>query len=199
MLTWIARKSRGALRRFLMVCGVDYYFESEDRRVLETVILPELAGREEIRRVLFVGCAWYTRGYRKLFGDHAYATLDIDPRAARHGAKRHFTDSLENLPSYCKREELDLIICNGVFGWGLNERNTVERAFGACFECLRPGGIFVLGWNDVPEHRPFPPQESVSLQRFTPYVFEPLSASEYLTETHNRHTYLFYRKEAVPS
>jgi SAM-dependent methyltransferase len=196
---WIVNKLRGAARRLLMACGIDFYHESEDRRVLESVILPHLAGRADVRDVLFVGCAWYTRGYRKLFETRNYSTLEIDPRAAKYGARRHIVDSLENIRLHFKEGELDAIICNGVFGWGLDEKSVVEKAFDGCFECLRPGGIFVLGWNDVVEHKPFPPQECRSLQRFAPYLFPPLAGCEFLTATYNRHTYLFYRKEGLPS
>lgn len=198
MMAWLVRKARGALRRLLIACGVDYYFESEDRRILETVILPHLAARSDVRRVLFVGCAWYTRGYRKIFTRQDYSTLEIDPRAARYGAKHHVVDSLANVRRHFPAGGLDAIICNGVFGWGLDDKPTLEQAFDGCFDCLRDGGIFVFGWNDEPAHCPFPPQSARSLQRFTPYPFPPLAVTELLTATGNRHTFSFYRKEPPP-
>lgn len=185
----------GALRHLWFVCGFDSYHDSEDRRVLETVIMPDLAGREEVRRVLFVGCAWCTRGYWRIFRRQEYVTLEVDPGAAKFGARRHVVDSLENVRRHFGEGELDVIICNGVFGWGLDDRGVVERAFEGCFECLRVGGIFVLGWNDVPENRPFPPSECRSLRRFAPYEFAPLRASRHATATGNRHTFWFFRKE----
>ena len=101
----------------------------------------------------------------------------MDPAAARYGARRHIVDTLENICAHFPAGELDAIVCNGVFGWGLDERAAVERAFGGWFECLRPGGVFVLGWNDVPDHCPFPPRDSRSLGRFVPWTFPPLAAS----------------------
>ena len=89
---------------------------------------------------------------------------------------------------------LDVILCNGVFGWGLDAREDVERAFAGCHRCLRPGGLFVLGWNDTPETRPFPLDECEALKRFEPYVFPPLGASHVPTETELRHTYDFFVK-----
>lgn len=189
-------KFRNVTRRGLLAVGVDCYHASEDRRVLEQIILPYLAAQPDLGRVLFVGCAWYTRGYRKIFKDRAYITLEMDPAAARYGARRHIVDTLENIGAHFPAGGLDAIVCNGVFGWGLNERTAVERAFGGCFECLRPGGVFVLGWNDAPAHRPFPPLESHSLRRFAPWTFPPLAASVWPTATYNRHTYGFYRKVA---
>ena len=190
---------RNAFHRLVIACGFDLYHDSEDRRVLQTVIMPFLAQQEDVHKVLFVGCAWYTRGYRKIFARQDYVTLEIDPRAAKYGAERHVADTLENVRRHFEEKSLDLIICNGVIGWGLNEKAAVEKAVNGCFECLRVGGTFVLGWNDVPEHTPFPLDECQGLHRFTPYTFPPLATSRHLTATYNRHSYWFYRREEAPT
>lgn len=52
----------------------------------------------------------------------------------------------------------------------------------------------VFGWNDIPEHRPFPPHELPSLQLFRPTVFPPLSTHAYHTGAENKHIYEFYSK-----
>lgn len=185
---------QGAMRRALLVFGVDSYKKTEDRRVLETVILPWFSQQEEFARVLFVGCKWYTRGYRRFFEGKEYWTLEIDPAGRRYGAELHITDSIENLRTHFSEDSLDLIVVNGVFGWGLNAKDAVEKAFGACFDCLRDGGVFLLGWDDVPRRRPFPPEEIESLGRFEPFVFPPLAASRHLTTMRIRHTFDFHRK-----
>lgn len=82
---------------------------------------------------------------------------------------------------------------NGVFGWGLNEPDAVERAFAAIHGVLDPRGIFVLGWNDTPDLVPVPLEQVQSLQEFTPYHFEPLGGASFLCDTF-RHTYGFYMK-----
>ena len=81
-----------------------------------------------------------------------------------------------------------------VVGWGLNTIEDAERAFAACHACLREGGHFLIGWNDLPEHRPFRLAEVPSLRKFQPLVFPPLEANEYLIDNEWRHTYSFFYK-----
>ncbi len=156
------------------------------------MILPYFAARPEFARVLFVGCAWYTRSYGVLFREREYWTLDPDPAKRRWGAARHVVDSLAQVCRHFAEGSLDLVICNGVFGWGLDARVEVEAACGGCRRSLRRDGVLVLGWNDVAAHRPFAPDECSALKRFRPYRFGPLNASCYRSSTRNRHTFSFY-------
>src|SRR5882762_2282845 len=71
--------SQIALRRGIMSLGIDLYLRTDDRRVLEQIILPYFAERSEFSRVLFVGCDWYTRGYARIFRAKTYITLEIEP------------------------------------------------------------------------------------------------------------------------
>ncbi len=167
---------------------------TEDRRLLGRVILPYFAERPEFQRILFVGCAWYTRGYESVFRSRDYWTLDADPAKRRWGSRNHVVDSLAAIGSHFEQAALDLIICNGVFGWGLDAKKEVESAFSGCHACLRDGGVLVLGWNDVPAHRPFPLGQCESLRLFSPYYFGPLESSCHRTGTRNRHTYSFFRR-----
>lgn len=166
----------------------------DDRYILREIIFPYYISKPEFSSILFVGCKWYTRNYNTLFQQKDYWTLDVDPQQGKHGAKQHITDALENIDQHFAGDSLDLIICNGVFGWGLDERENVEEAFQKCYTCLRPGGVFILGWNDITKRRPFPPEECQALSLFEKYTFSPLNASEYLTKTLNRHKYYFFVK-----
>ena len=188
------RKLQRSLRSVPMALGIDMYKQTEDRRVLEKEVFPYFISSSEYSKVLFVGCAWYTRGYNTIFKGKDFQTLEIDPSEAKHGARKHITDSLENINYHFDEDELDLIICNGVFGWGLDEKANVEAAFQGCFRCLRQGGILVLGWNDLPERRPISLDECRSLKLFQPFVFPPLSTAQYHTTTSNNHTYSFFIK-----
>jgi SAM-dependent methyltransferase len=173
--------------------GVKSYLKNEDRRVLEQVIFPYFLGDETCKDVLFVGCQWYTWGYNERFESRKnYWTIEINRARARYGAKQHITDGLQNLTRHFKRDALDLILCNGVFGWGLDTKPDAERAFSACYDCLRPGRVLVIGWDDIEERRPFHLEECQSLRAFEPFLFPPLGTTEYVTETPSRHTYTFY-------
>ena len=175
---------------------------TNDRRILEQKIIPYFLEKEEFTKVLFVGCGSYTKHYEKWFKHkQEYWTIDINPFKKIFGAKKHIVDSSSNLNLYFKENYLDLIICNGVFGHGLDEREDVDKAYGACYQCLRNGGVLIIGWNDDAE--PFPLATSESIKKFKPFIFTPLSNSssqisiaQYmnLTDGSESHVYNFYIK-----
>lgn len=172
--------------------GLPARLDTVDRQVLERTILPAYAARTDLGRVLFVGCAPFTRHYAAFFAGKSFTTIDPDPRVRRCGAAHHIVDRLEHLDRHLAAGSLDLILCNGVFGWGLDERTDCEAAFDACARALRADGELLVGWNDVDAHRPFPLESLAALTRFRPIMFAPLGASRYLTDTRNRHTYDFF-------
>lgn len=174
--------------------GLANPMRNADRETLERVILPGYAGREDIRRVLFVGCEWYTRHYEAMLPGRTYVTIDPDPWKSRFGSQRHIVAGLEELATHVQPASLDLILCNGVVGWGLDDLDDCERAFGACFDALRPAGELVIGWNDVGEHRPVDLASLDALARFTRVAFAPLGTAQYLANPDNRHFFNFYRR-----
>ena len=178
------------------VLGREMPIRNHDRYILEQKIIPYFVDRKEFTKVLFVGCGSYTKHYEKWFEKKEYWTIDINPMKKVYGAKKHITGSMSDLKLHFKDNDLDLIICNGVFGWGLNDRKDVEEAFSGCYQCLREAGVLVVGWDDVPEKKPFPLETCESLSRFQSYFFPPLSTSEYrnLGDTSDKHVFNFYLK-----
>jgi SAM-dependent methyltransferase len=176
--------------------GFDLYLNSPDRVVLEDVIIPYFVSRSEYHKILFVGCDWYTKPYRKLFRNKEYWTIEIEEWRKKYAADRHIVDGLQNLGLHIESGYFDVIICNGVFGHGLNVKEDMEEALNQCFNALREGGVLVFGWNNVPQYAPFPvTTECENFKKFKPYVFEPLSTSEYLVpNTEYKHTFDFYKK-----
>jgi hypothetical protein len=179
---------------FLLSLGVDLRLKTDDRRVLEKIIFPYLLAREDYRRILFVGCDWYTAGYVRTFRAREFWTLEMDPEKRRYGAARHVVDLTQNVRRHFGAQTLDVVICNGLFGAGLDTREDVARSFRGYLECLRPGGLFVHGWNDQAKRKPFEPAESEGLAGFRAFEFAPLGGSRYLTANPNRHTFDFYLK-----
>jgi len=170
------------------------YLDAPDRHLLEKVIIPYLVSQADLKRVLFVGCEWYTKPYESLFKQKEYWTIELDPDNAIYGARNHIVDRVQNLTRYFSNDYFDLIICNGIIGYGVNTLPDMEETFAQCFQCLRAKGILVVGWNDIPE-RNIPPFENCnSLNQFYSYIFPPISTSKYLTNTHYRHAYNFYIK-----
>ncbi len=146
--------------------GLPSQLNTEDRRILEQVILPQYASWPDVSRVLFVGCAAYTQHYGKLFGEREYWTIDPVAERRRFGSTRHIIDTLQNLGSHVAPEYFDLIVCNGVLGWGLNTATDAETALAACFTHLRPGGHLLLGWNNVVPRNRVVPHDIPAVRRF---------------------------------
>jgi hypothetical protein len=190
----VMERAHGYLRKLLMPLGVDFYLHFDDRRVLETTILPYFQHRSDIGSVLFLGCAWYTRGYRKYFRGKTYWTMDIDPEQRKFGSPLHVVDSVTTIADHFQPGQFDLIVCNGLVGYGLNDLSEFDQAVLGCFTCLRDGGIFMLGWDDNEERRPFPLESSRSLALFNRYRVPPLDTHHYLTANLGRHTFDFYEK-----
>jgi SAM-dependent methyltransferase len=167
--------------------------DTPDRRLLEDQILPACARRPDIRRVLFVGCAPYTRHYEAAFTHAEYWT--IDPHAHRRwGAHRHVEDRLEHLGRHIAAGYFDLIVCNGVLGWGLDRRADAEAAFAACHTALRAGGELVIGWNDVRPRNGIRPDTLQALARFELSGLPEIGGPRIQVEGPRRHVFEFYRK-----
>ena len=174
--------------------GIPARFRSPARDVLEQFIIPYYASGHTKSRLLFVGSDWYTKHYQRTLRKHEYWTIDPDPHKTQYGAKNHIVDYLENLTHHFDSGYFDTIICNGVLGFGLFDKDPVEKSLNACFSCLRDGGTFVLGWEGSSEVLSFPLEECVSLQRFSSFYFPPLATSNYTTRPQYPYVYSFFQK-----
>jgi len=175
--------------------GLPTPLNTEDRRVLEQSIFPYYQADMNFKTVLFVGCNTYTSHYqRRYFETNNFWTIEPDETLRKFGAIQHVVAPLEAVGRHFTGDFFDLIICNGVFGWGLDGASQCEAAFAQCHLCLREGGHLVFGWDDVPRRTPVPLDEIPTLARFQRFTFPPLGTWRYLTETPYRHTFDFYRK-----
>ncbi len=162
----------------------------EDRDVLERIIFPYILGHLNPKKILDVGREDYEKFYNLYFKHKEFWTIDNDPAQKKFGAKNHIIDDVINIKKYFSDNYFDLIIINGVFGWGLNEENKVQKAFMSIYEILRPEGILVFGWNDD-----VVPIEKISgLNKLKPYYFKPLKTDKFKCINGN-HTYNFYIKK----
>jgi hypothetical protein len=167
---------------------------SHDRTLLEKVILPYFTRTASVQKVLFVGCSAYTRRYKELFDDKEYWTIDPKRAKRNYGSDRHIIDSITNIGKHVAKNYFDVILMNGVIGFGLNRVGDIEQAIDACYEALASGGILLLGWNDTAGRTPIELRAIRALSRFREYCFEPLQACHYRAEGSQRHTFSFYRK-----
>jgi SAM-dependent methyltransferase len=166
-----------------------------DRLVLEQQIFTHFQSKPDVRNILFVGCDADTAGYHNgYFKNARFVTLEPNPDNRHFGAPEHVIDSLEHLDRHFSAESFDLVLCNGVFGWGLDAFDNCQTAFEQTYRVLRRGGTLMLGWNDVPPRVPFPLESIPSLAQFKKSDFPPFGTWRYLTDTVYRHTYDFYCK-----
>jgi hypothetical protein len=167
---------------------------SHDRLILEDTILPHFARTNAVHRVLFVGCSAYTQRYKEFFDSQEYWTIDPKRIKQKYGSEKHIVDSIVNLGKYVANDYFQVIIINGVIGFGLNRTSDIEQAIDACHAALASGGILLLGWNDTTHRAPIDIRGVAALGRFCEYYFEPLQTCHYRTEASRHHTYSFYQK-----
>jgi SAM-dependent methyltransferase len=167
-----------------------------DRMLLEGEIFRWIRSREGMRNILFIGVDQYTKHYASFFPDATFHTIDNDPSRARFGSDHHLIASIADVTKQFPPRCMDVVIMNGVYGWGLDEQDEAEEGFQRCYDVLRPGGLLVLGWNNIPERNPLDIDTISSLRRFTELGC-PLFKGNWryeVPETENRHTYDFYTK-----
>lgn len=194
MLRAIARKLLPApLRHQLALRYVEWRVRSSpDRVFLRAEIIPAVA--QKSRRVLFVGCRPYTAKYPALFASYGSEcwTVDIDPAAAKWGAPgRHHIADVRQLADCFPADHFDALILSGVFGFGVDSDAMKNETLVSCAMVLRPGGLFVLGWNT--DRGPDPSDlerlalfETARLERFDwPTLF-----------TGSTHVFQYYKKRA---
>jgi len=191
------KQLRIGLHRKLIRFGIDIRKKRADRKLLEQVLFPELLRIPDYRRILFVGCAWYTLHYPNIFRDRDFITMEISPDEARYGAPKHIIGSCENIEKHFLANTLDVVVFNGVYGCGLNELNAINHTLRAIHESLRPGGLFIFGWNDLPNMAPYSIEQLTGLNAFEPYAFPPLNKTIHESDEINRHRFHFYRKESA--
>ena len=180
------------VRDAMLFCGLWPKLKDVDRIVLDEKIFPYLLQRNEYQNILFVGCHWYTWQYNKVFANKNYSTLEIEPQRARYGAKRHVIGSVEDVADHYPPGSLDLVLFLGVIGWGLEDPEVANHAIHGFHRILRPGGALIIGWDDVPEHKPFALSELDGLEKFSSWTFPPLGSDEHVCDHDLRHTFNFY-------
>lgn len=190
----IARLRRRIDHRIRLFLHLPVRLKSVDRNLLDNKILPWFAGQKSVQKVLFVGCDYFTVHYPGIFPNAEFWTIEPDPAKAKYGSKNHLVGFLQDLCRFVPAGSFDLIIFNGVFGWGLNKREDIEGSFTACFSCLTPGGFLVFGWNNMEDRIPVPLESIKALKLFQPFSIPGMGNWRIETNSHNKHVFDFYIK-----
>lgn len=149
-------------------------WKPKDRELLEDVVLPHYAADSKAKTVVFVGVRQYNVASHALFRGKRYATFDPDPAMAPFGAPEHHVEGIERIGAHFEDGSVDVIVMNGVLGFGLDDVHAANEALAACRRALGVGGHLVLGVN--PEKPSCPPLDALEALStgFSPTSIAPL-------------------------
>lgn len=159
-----------------------------DRVILTGTILPAFA---VFPRVLWVGCQAYTPPYYAQLesrGGECW-TLDLNPESALWGREgRHVTGDLTQADTLFEPAFFDAVICNGIFGWGVDSLEQRQAALAAMAKVFKPDGVLMMGWNNHKTDDPVPLAASL----FAPHALPGVPA--HITVAKSTHRYDVLRK-----
>ena len=161
-----------------------------DRKLLVRWILPDLS--QPGTTVLWVGCQPYTRTYMDVIertGAECW-TLEIDPAARRWGhTRRHIVGDLQMVGTLCLPAQFDVVLVNGVFGYGLDIESGQNEAIEGLARVLKADGLLMLGWNT---HRTSDPLRLPAIRRFFIRSQRP-GFEQRITFPESTHVYDFFQ------
>lgn len=170
--------------------------QSPDRQVLVEDILPAFAGA--CPSMLWIGVRRYTVDYpgRLEARGGSVWTTDIDPVNALWGRSgQHVTGDMQQLDRDFSPAQFDAVLCNGVFGFGVDTPEGQAAGFSAMAAVLKPGGWLMLGWNT--DRTADPLASSAFAGWFEAQAFQGLPAR--LPVPGTTHVYDFARRRLAPS
>jgi len=166
----------------------------EDREVLERIIFPFMLAHFNPKKILDVGRSSYQKFYNEFFLGRELITIDKNPQKKNLGSENHIIGDITNIREFIEKETVDLVILNGVIGWGLNKKEDIEKAIFSIFEIMKKNSLMIIGWNDITDLKPVKIENIEALKNFEKYYFPPLET--YNFKSYNgSHTYSFFLKK----
>jgi hypothetical protein len=148
------RRLPGGMREWARQIVVDRQISrSPDRAILLQEVFPALGRTTALSantKVLWIGCRRYTEKYYPLIerqGAECWS-IDIEPDMQRWGRPgRHITGDMLELRRLFPTDFFDVVLCNGILGWGVDTPADQLKAFEAMATVMKPGGWLLVGWN----------------------------------------------------
>jgi len=77
-------------------------------------------------------------------------TIDIKKRNYIYGVKngKHITGSATELEKYFEEKYFDLVIFNGVIGWGINKHEDQIESIKSIHKVSKENALLMIGWNN---------------------------------------------------
>lgn len=177
--------------------GIEFPFKSPNRIFLETRIfhyINQVYGGQQPRcNGLFIGTDKRSWHYPKIL-DLELHTIDIEKKKALFGNhQHHIVGSATELERYYDPTFFDVIIGNGLIGFGMNAQEQCEQLLAGAALLLKREGIFVLGFNDGQEFVDFKVKMTNNYQLFDEFVPHQFGLTE-STYAFGDHTFVFLKK-----
>jgi SAM-dependent methyltransferase len=182
--------------------GIEFPLKSPNRIFLETSVFQYInqtyGGKHPRCNGLFIGTDKRSWHYPKVL-DLELHTIDIEKKKALYGNhKHHIVGSATELQRYYDPESFDLIIGNGLIGFGMNALEQCEQLLAGAALLLKPDGLFVIGFNDGPEFVNFKVKAAANYQLFEEFIPGQFGLKE-STYAFGDHTFVFLKKRTVTS
>lgn len=179
--------------------NIDFRLRAPNRVFLEESVfgyLNELAAESDHDiKTLFVGIDKHNWHYPRLLLCQ-FHSLDIESRKAVYGQPdRHWTGSATRMADHYGPNVFDVVVANGLLGFGINSAPDFRRLITQCERVLKPGGLLVLGYNDRPDRAPFPvlPVVSEFFELFVPPI-AGVDHHVHRVDDAFQHVFVFLRK-----
>lgn len=179
--------------------NIDFPLHAANRRFLEDSVfgyINNMAGEASGQiKALFVGIDKHNWHYPRLLNAE-FHSLDIEARKAVYGQPgRHWTGSATRMAGYYGGNVFDVVVANGLLGFGIDEALGCRQLLENCEAVLKPGGLLVLGYNDRPDRVPYPvlPMALGLFDEFTPPIAGVAGALHRVDDTF-QHVFLFLKK-----
>lgn len=146
-------------------------------------------------RCLFIGLDKHNWHYDRLLEPDFYS-IDLNPRNAAYGQpNRHVVGSATELSSDHPPNSFDVVIANGLIGFGLDTEEAFNQLMFECHRVLASNGMLVLGYNDKPDRLKFNVEQARGYQAFQ--TFEPgiagMTGARHVVADRFQHCYVFLR------
>lgn len=148
------------------VRGIVLKWKNYPRYIIEKKIFPSIKNK----KVLLVGCAHYVNHYPNLLskGGNDVYSIDIDPKMAEFGAKKHIIGNVVEIDKHFREGFLDVIFLLGVFGYGLDDTKNAERTMKGCYKVLKDRGMLIITGIDNSDNNRVIPKNLKNYKLFTP-------------------------------
>jgi ubiquinone/menaquinone biosynthesis C-methylase UbiE len=138
----------------------------KSRYVIERKMFPRIKNK----KVLFVGCAEYTKDYPSRIekNNNQLWTLDIDPEVAKYGAKNHIIGDAVEINKYFQENFFDVIMMIGVFGYGINKKEDADKSLENCAKILKKEGAMIIHWSNITGKDMVKPRKLDKIKLYSP-------------------------------